>query len=337
MNNILNISNPSGLIVKGDFSKPKYKILHIGLCATGKPFNGFQQALFDNADWYEEVNCSHPRMNEESVRLAYEMKPDIIFIQIQTHGIINVHTMKKLRELSGFIVNWTGDVRQDIPKWMIDVAPYLDYTLFSNMTDVRKMRELGFNSEYLEIGINPEIYKPTGNVIPVFPIVFFGNNYGSGFFPMSDFRIKLVNYMNSVFRNRFGAYGNGYDGAKGNFCGSQLDEAAAYRGAKIAINVSHFEYERYSSDRMLRILGSGVLCLAKEYPGIEQDFTDGVHLRTWKTLEELEGLCHYYLDHNNEQERQKISKVGSELALRSFTFHAMVENLIAIHNTYTTK
>lgn len=321
----------TGLRVNVDFTKKNYKILHIGLCANGYPLNGFQKALINRAYEYKELNCGEMHFNEKAISLANSMKPDIIFIQIQNSGIISIDTVIKLKQTGAYVVNWTGDVREDVPKWMIDIAPHLDNTLFSNMTDVYKMREMGFKSDYLEIGVDENIFTGVGHSNKIEPIVFFGNNYGSGYFPMSQYRIDMVSHLKRTFKNNFGVYGNGYAEASGNFCSSQHEESAAYRGTKMAINVSHFEYERYSSDRMLRILGSGTLCLAKWYPSIEKDFIDGKHIRTWKTLEELTELCNYYLDENNEAQRAKIAKSGMRLCHKKFTFNSMVDNLIEIY------
>mgnify|MGYP001608308962 CR=1 FL=1 len=318
-------------MLKVSFKKTELKILHIGLCATGQPYNGFQRAFIDNSIQYAEINCGVANVNEEAVRIAREMKPDLIFMQIQTADIISEITAHKLKETGAYIVNWTGDVRESIPEWMLQLAPYIDNTLFSNMTDVRKMRSLGFESDYLEIGVDETIYTSHGNKIQTEPIVFFGNNYGAGYFPMSEYRIKLVSWMKQVFNSRFGVYGNGYLSSNGNYGNSQRDEASAYRGSKMAINVSHFEYERYSSDRLLRIMGSGTLCLAKWYPSIENDFTDGVHLRIWRTLDELVDLCNYYLDVRNEKERKAIANAGMELVHERFTFDSMVKNTLLIY------
>jgi spore maturation protein CgeB len=78
-------------------------------------------------------------------------------------------------------------------------------------------------------------------------------------------------------------------------------EAAIYRGSKMAISLSHYDLERYFSDRMLRIMGCSTLCLAKWYPGIEKDFTDGVHLVVWRDIQELITKIHYYMDHPKER------------------------------------
>jgi hypothetical protein len=295
--------------------------------------NGFTKAFKANVTEYRELNCGDPNFNNKAKSVTFDFEPDLIFIQIQTPNIITEDTARILRANCKFIVNWTGDVRTPIPRWYYDIGKHIDYTCFTNMTDVEQMNKDGIPSKYLEIGFDPTIYKHDGDVIPTKDIVFFGNNYGDGYFPLSSFRVQMCNYMRSVFGVRFGVYGNGWRISNGDFNNSQIRESEAYRGSKIAINVSHFEYKRYSSDRLLRLLGTGVpICLAKWYPDIEKDYKDGVHLRTWKTLDELRDLCIYYLKPENEKERLKIVKNGSKLAHKMFTFDNMIKNLIAIYN-----
>jgi len=308
------------------------KILHIGLCATGEPYNGLQLAMIRNCIEYREINCDVANINRVVIDTCYEFIPDIVFIQVQKGGVIHEETLRCIKVTGAWICNWTGDVRSTIPKFYYDFAKYIDVTLFSNQTDVNTFRNSGLRSEYLEIGINESIYTPIGEKKEVKPIVFFGNNYGTGYFPMSQFRIQMVEFMSSKFPSEFGVYGNGWKKSNGNFNSSQYDEAAAYRGSKIAINVSHFEYERYSSDRMLRILGSGPLCLAKWYPGIEQDFFGGTYLRTWRTLQELKELCEYYMKPENEIERLTIAEQGQKHCHAHFTFENMIQNMIKIYN-----
>ena len=137
-------------------------------------------------------------------------------------------------------------------------------------------------------------------------------------------RIQMDNLLQRHFRGRYGVYGNNWHNSSGNFNHSQAEEAKAYRGIKIGINLSHFDEAKYSSDRILRIMGSGVLCLAKEYK--EMPFIDGVHLRTWQTFRELINLIDFYLEHWNE--REEIAKQGEKFVKENYTFDSMVKNII---------
>jgi len=224
------------------------KILHIGLCVQPKPYNGFQQAFIDivGEDNYREVSTGSKFLNAEVETILNDFTPNIVFMQVQAPNIIPISLCQLLKNKGAFIINWTGDKRHDVPQWMIDLAPYISLTSFSNMDDVNAMRSLGFKSEYLEIGYDPEIYKPEGEALNMPEIVFMGNNYGRGYFPMSGFRIDMVDFLRQEYGNRFGVYGSGWAYGNGNFNHSQLEEAKAYRGAKIAINCSHFDSLNYS-------------------------------------------------------------------------------------------
>lgn len=294
------------------------KLLHVGICINN-PINGLQKAFINNSTEYRELSTSEPDLNKKIIDLTKTFKPDLVFMQIQCAGIVHLNTVKHLADLGCYIINWNGDVRNETPEWMIELAPYVN-SCFTNMRDVNYMRSLGFKSDWVEIGYDPEIYKPEGPVNPnIKPIVYFGNNTHS--FPMSGFRAEMCDFLRKRYPNDFGEYGNGPK-AIGNFNHSQWAEAEAYRGAKIAINVSHYEIEKYTSDRMYRILGSGVLCLAKWYPGVDSN------INLWHNLSELCQLIDIAL--RDEEKRKSAAKIGHEHALNNYTFSHMVKNLIKL-------
>jgi spore maturation protein CgeB len=148
-------------------------------------------------------------------------------------------------------------------------------------------------------------------------------------FPITDFRKQMVDALYQSFGADFGVFGIGWQRSDGNFMGNQPDEAAVYRGSKIAINCSHFDLERYSSDRILRIMGTGVFCLSKHFPGYEKDYENKKHLVIWNTIDDLLLQCHYYLKH--EEERKTIAGNGLFLAHAKDTFSHMAENIKTIY------
>ena len=300
------------------------KLLHIGICAG---YNGFTKALKDVCDEYMEVSTGNPQLNVEACQISDSFRPDLIFIQIQSTGLTNA-TLAHLKGNGAFIINWSGDVRQPLPDFYITMAKYVDVTCFSNMTDVEIMRKFGFKSEFLQIGYDPEIYTPEGYKENVPEIVFLGNNCGG--FPLSQFRRDMVSFLQAVYGNRFGVFGSGWEPCAGNFMGDQLGEAAVYRGAKIAINLSHFDYKRYTSDRMFRALGSGVMVLSNGFPDCEEDFGNGLELLFWKDLDDLKTKVDWLLLTENEGTRELIAGYGQADALQRFTFKNMAMNIIDI-------
>lgn len=277
---------------------------------------------------YQEINTGNPNLNTEIFRLSEYFKPELVFIQIQSPGITQ-ESLAVLKQNGAFILNWSGDVREPLPEIYKEMAKYVDITCFSNMNDVETMRSLGFKSEYLQIGIDPLIYTPIGHKVSTPEIVFMGNNCGG--FPLSGLRQEMVVFLQSNYKNRFGVYGSGWLPNAGNYMGDQLGEASIYRGAKIAVNLSHFDYNQYSSDRLFRALGSGVMVLSHNFQGIDDMFENRVHLSKWNALPGLKQQIDYYLQKDGE--RQAIAAAGHQLALEKYTFLEMCRNIILIYQT----
>jgi len=301
------------------------KVVYLGLMTSSV---GFNKAFRDAVDEYYVLSCGDKQFNHKAVELCKNIKPDLVFMQIQNSGIITEDTAKKIKECSKLVINWTGDVRSPIPQWYFDIGKHIDMTCFSNMTDVRIARAKGLRSEYLEIGYDPEIYKPEGASLPTKDIVFMGNNYGD-LFPLSGYRKEMVDFLKKEYPNNFAVYGNGWSNSDGSFNHSQPEEAKIYRGCKVAINLSHFDYERYNSDRILRIMGVGVpVCLTKLYPSIEEDYEVGEHLDAWEDFEELKEAIDFYLD--NDKLRVKMAKKGMEHVKKEHSYDAMIKNILKL-------
>jgi hypothetical protein len=255
--------------------------------------------------------------------LVNEHNPDLVFMQLQTPGIISPWMAKELGQKTK-IVNWTGDVRTPTPQWYIDIGRHIHLTLFTNMHDVEVCRKHGIKADYLQIGVPDKIFTPVGPVAKDVPdIVFFGNNPGG--FPLSKMRADMVRSLKQRYGERFGYYGSGW-GSDIRPINNQHEEASIYRGAKIAINLSHFDYPRYTSDRMLRAMGSGCMVLSKHYDGIEEEFDVSKHLSVWKDFSELFHHIDYFL--TNGHERKSRALRGSEHVHANHTWRNRIEDLI---------
>lgn len=306
------------------------KILHLGLMVSN-PLNGFQQALINVASMYRELPTGTTGFNNKALKLAHIFKPDIIFMQIQQADVLNEYTATELSKI-GFCINFSGDVRAELPEWYVTTGKIIQLTTFNNLVDVEMAREAGVNnSEYLELGFDPEVYKRWGVKRPCPDIVAHFNDYGPTRFPLSQYRLDIASRLTKEFGNKFGVYGN-FPNAKGNLNSNQVEEAQQYNNCKIAINCSHFNYKRYSSDRQLRIMGSGAFCLTHHYDGICMDYHPGKNLDTFNNLDEMVEKCHYYLKHDDI--RQKIADDGYDYVRSHFTFQNMAENIVELYKRY---
>jgi spore maturation protein CgeB len=259
--------------------------------------------------------------NSRLLTLVRESNPNIIFLQIQTPGIIDVSTAIEISK-NALVINWTGDVRYPCPTWYKEIGKNIGITLFTNMNDVEELRREGIKADYLQIGFPEEIFKPKGKVVYSSPIVFMGNN--SGGFPFSKYRVEMVNLLQRRYGKDFSVFGTSWgDGI--HYIPDQNEEAAHYRGCKIAINFSHFDYKRYSSDRIFRLMGAGAFCLSHNYQEIEKEFEDGKHLVTWGDFNDLTNSIDYYLEH--EEERNVIAREGCEYVHKNCTWFNRIEQL----------
>lgn len=281
--------------------------------------NGFTKAMRSVCDEYEEIAVSMPGLNERILAVA---SADLVFVQIQATGILP-ESITWLKSLGAYIIQWSGDKRDGLPHWYVDYASWgVDLNCFSNMADVRTMRAFGHKAEFLQIGYDPALYFP-GTGEGGKEIVFMGNNCGG--FPLSEMRRDMVTFLRAEYGSRLGLYGSGWDDADGNFNGDQIGEAEVYMAAKIGINLSHFDTDRYTSDRMFRMMGCGVCVLSHNFHGAKEMFPG---VGRWDNFEEMKDHIDWYLE--NENLRQSAANYWHLLAITKYTFENMAENIIRL-------
>lgn len=288
------------------------KLLHIAL---GNHNKGLWKAFDDHFEtkhynWLEDAN-DVDKINRKVLQLHKKHNPDVVFMQIQKEGIISIETAKQITK-SSYTINWTGDVRYPLPEWFVDLGKHISITLFSNMRDVLLARQQGINSDFLQVGFDEKLFTPYGEKMKCPSIVFMGSNYlSNGNFPLSQFRAELVKRLYQKYGSEFMVYGGNWESIVPNPLFLQPEqESMAYRSCKIAINLSHFDYGRYSSDRIFRMMGSGAFCLSHNYEGIENDFKIKKHLDIWNNVDELISKIDFYI--KNEYLRELIAKNGTE-------------------------
>lgn len=310
----------------------KKKLLHISLGSHNtEMWRSFERHFIaTHYDWTLKQGHHHS-INADVIQLFNQIKPDVVFMQLQAPDVISIETASYLSQNS-IVINWTGDVRHPIPNWYTELGKHIDATLFSNMNDVEVFNKMGINANFLQVGCDENIFTPTGNTKQNYPpIIFLGSNY-SDLFPLSQFRKDMVQTLKAKYGYNFEAYGNGWLKVIGteHFLNSE-QEAEAYRSCKIAINLSHFDYGRYSSDRMMRIMCSGAFCLSHHFKDIDKDYKIGKHLDTWKTINELCDKIDHYLE--NEKKREKIKLAGCEYMRNKYTwnhFNIKLKKIIGI-------
>lgn len=306
------------------------KILHIGLMVNRNKNIGLSKAFRKLCDKYEEFPVSEALPKQIN---SIDFVPDITFLQIHNDTIGNRQTIdllrdpiRKLRESGSFVINWNGDIRNHTPRWMLSFSQYVNLTAFTNQRDIDAFKLSNKECEFLQIGIDTETFRKRDRSY-LHDVVFMGNHYGN--FPLSQFRMEAVR---SLKKRNLGLYGN-YPGSNQNLQANpndpfpmQYKESEVYSCSKIAISISHYKVEKYTSDRLLRAMGSGCFTLAHHYPGIEDQFEVGKHLDTFNTIHEMNKKIDYYL--SRDDEREQIANCGYTHVHRNYTYDNMAQNII---------
>src|SRR5262249_2019830 len=149
-------------------------------------------------------------------------------------------------------------------RWAFELAKECDLMLYASMSQARAHRSRGMhNAAYLQIGYDEDRYfegddSEYGNS---FDVVFLGANYDERHWtslPGNDagLRRRVVGMMRDRIGARFGLFGRAWGSSVTHLPPAQSGDV--YRRSHLALNVSVCSFlERYSSDRLLRILACG--------------------------------------------------------------------------------
>lgn len=265
------------------------RVLHLALVSPNENDGCIDLGFTENGhevhriDWQREADPSE-------LAIARAEWPELVLWQGQGTRKISTEALDALRRGGAFVVNLTGDVRDNVD-WYAEMAPHVDLTLFTNGTDIDKMRALGFRADYLQIGFDHRIFNLGDTQYNRSGIVFLANHYGTRF-PQSAFRKEMVERMKAEFGDQFQHYGYGW--GTGVPHAPPLKEVEIYRRALIAIGADHYIRPYFASDRLLRSQAGGACVLQQEYPGLQEEHPK---VGVWSTLDELIEQCRRLLLH----------------------------------------
>ena len=319
------------------------RVLHLHLATPDDPQAGLVRAMRSLGDYVQiDWQAAGAGLAAAVLEAANWLRPTLVFMQLQTPGVVSPDLVAKLRPLlapGGVVVTWCGDVAGRNSPWTVDwqvpLGQAVDLTLHSSFTHVRALRAAGVNSAYLQIGYDVGQYHPVPGAIPVHDVCFLGNRYYSPEYLKSmrqhdaGLRDAVIGAMSKAFGSRFGLYGSGHAGGQGQIALSKAHEA--YHRAKIGLNVSLCNFfDAYSSDRIFRILGCGTLLLAKRFPTNCFGLVHGENCLLWDTPAEAVELARGILAPGREADRARIAAAGAELAQKHHTWEARMGELAAL-------
>lgn len=254
------------------------KVLHIGFRREHGCFSkAFEELGCDVTSVYWQESSSV----DVDVALAAKEGQHLVFMQTHNGGIVSDALLSRL---TGFRVNWCGDVRLVRPAWFLPTARVVDVTAFSNVEDMAGLP----GGKWLGDNYDPAVYYPQEEA-KRYAVAFMGNHYPRAGFQETDERLRMVKALRAKYGDSFALCGRGWpEELKAMDLFDDVHaQARIYRQSVCAVNQAHFHRTRYYSDRLFRIMGCGTPCFSKTAPGMEQDFVAGTHYIPWTTIPEL--------------------------------------------------
>lgn len=233
------------------------------------------------------------------LRAAQDIRPTLVFMQVQRSNILDSDHLEELQrrcDPEGVVVWWSGDTANGNgllawPFWMPSLMQYLDLVLFANLTVPRAIQRAGFSQAgYLQVGFDREFFFPTPTrQPPEHDLVFFARRYLRKM-GLAELGVPTDEDMRHEAMQRFYAVaGLRYLWGRAT---ASVDTGEAYRRSRMALSISATShYERYSSDRLFRILATGCVPVVKRFLGYEDlGLVHGKNCLLFDTLDEAEAL-----------------------------------------------
>mgnify|MGYP005608399927 FL=1 len=271
------------------------KVLHIGINTS--PNLAIARAFRECGHDTTSLDWKDRKGTNAALDAALVDGTELCFMQLQAANVVDAMRVSALRDAGCFVVNWCGDVRDPLPQHYVDMADHVSVTSFTNMPDVEALKAMGYDARFLQVGYDELIYTPEGSAASTPPIVFMGNNYVDRF-PLSQARAEMVAAMRKAFGKDFAVYGSGWGYGIKRLNPEQ--EAATYRGAKVAINFDHFDREGFHSDRYLRAMACGCFTIDATRVDLDEIVED---VAKWVDAEERPAIAAIDAEHAFENNR----------------------------------
>jgi hypothetical protein len=313
------------------------RILHLALRNDFEKNPGVARAFKSIAEEYREVDWRYVAPEKRAALTlcaAREIRPTLVFLQLQDRGVFMPGDIVKLRQACDptvVICNWDGDQHYDPPspqrQWFADLGRVCDASLVPNTRHPAIYAGMGVRHPgYLQVAIDPEIYRPAPPAPGVQPVVCLATCYGN---QLHQRRTAMLETVKAMFPGLLGLYGGTW-GTDGHPMLLQTQEAPVYAAARAALSISiRNDLPRYSSDRLFRMLASGAVCLVEAFPDCEGlGLLDGINCMLWSDLQQLEGLIRSVLD-SPEERWLPMRQAAVELSV-DHTWVARFHELLAI-------
>lgn len=306
-----------------------YRMMYLPIYEPGHKIQydtkrGLREALKRRGAVLEWDYMNRPIYELPDAACAFD--PDLFVTQLHDADTINATVISHLKSQhpKAAFVNWNGDYHPETLMSSEYILLMKEFDLCGFVTTEVKARydAAGINWFYWQIGYEEEINSGKYNY-PFHDVVFLANAY-------SQARLDLAQQLKSMPGVDLGIYGSWPKsiGARGQTLYDFDAGYDLYRKCKIAIGDSQWPHARgFVSNRLFQAMAAGAFLLHQNFEGIETllGLKNGVHLVTWKDVNDLKSKIDYFLP--RKAERKRIAKAGQEYVLKHHSFDARVNEL----------
>jgi len=318
------------------------RVLFVSLQDANEPMEPMRRALERSCgvcravDWRDgDIAAVQGRM----LATAHEFRPTVVFLRLQRGGSpITPQFVEQLRSHcapEAVIVHWNGDQYEmagtPAAAWMVELGRVVDTTLLVNTQEQGVLAHAGVRHPgFLAAGYDPEVYRHRPQPEVRREVVCLANRHRTvaGY----DRRRALLGQF-AAWSEQAVLYGRGWDpqAIRARAMVTRVHESVIYSGAAAALSISmHEDLQRYTSDRLWRMLGCGAVALVEQFPGWNAcGLRDGINCVLWSGWEQLRHLLAWALSDEGLRQSPMLRQNALELA-QHHTWEARALELLAI-------
>ena len=283
----------------------------------------------------ERVLTSMRRDNLRALKLARQHRPELLLVL--KGEVLLPETVDRLRALThGPLVQWCGDD----PSWFpnISAAAHLyDRFFLAEPSYGDDLRGRGVTAEFMPHAADPAAWQPAaGGEAEEVDVVFVGDSrHNMGHLPANRERVELIETVARMGVN-LAVWGRGWEKLEDDYAVRRCHRgltllpasavAAAYRGAKIVLNVHHAQMREGVNMRTFEIAAAGAFQLSDYKSRMEELFDVGTEIAVYWDADELASRVRQYL--GDAGGRRAIAEAGRRRVLRDHTYQVRMRELV---------
>ena len=237
---------------------------------------------------------------------------------INSVNIIDYHGEGKIQE-NKMNVLWIRGDHPPVMSWYKESSNKYYSCFIDNYDEYSLLKEAGYLTTYIPAGFDERKYHLLYTKIEC-PKIIMIMDFHEGY-KFSEYILKLVRELKTVFGKQFGLYGKGWGELAD---GDGKNDRELYCSCKIFIAINFNDLSGQINENMLRAMGSGAMVLSYNQKLIGRDFSDKINIVLFNTVRECLHFIDWFLN-KDESRRKMVARAGMELVRAKHTNHKRVE------------